>query len=620
MSFDAIPAELRERPQWVTWKLEKRDGRSTKVPYRADGAGRASSTDPSTWATFENALDATESLNMDGVGYVFAADDPYCGIDLDAALPPTDHAAIMLALNSYTETSVSGAGAHVIIQAALTGGRHPAGLGVFDRGRYFVMTGAHVYGTPNTIEERQAQLDTVLARYLPTAVPRPLQPAELDDRDLLERAFAARNGADFHRLYQGDTSGYPSRSEADFAFCCTAAFWTGRDPARIDAWLRSSGLMRDKWERADYRERTINAAIAGSTDVYTSRLSAVPRLSSASRNGDTAGRPAGLELRIVPLSEFANVDEPGAAAVLGTPDSAVIPQGGDAMVYGDGGVGKTTLCVDLACHLAAGQPWLGLEVPNPVRVLLVENEGPRPLFRRKLQRKLTAWNGNPIGDRVSVLEEPWGQLNFADPAWRAALATAIADRQTDVLIAGPVTSAGMEGAGTIAEARAFLALIDNVRRLSNRPVAVILVHHENKGGKVSGAWEGTGDTLLHVQQQGHGKIRVYFQKARWASDQHATTLHLAWADGDSFTLDDAVVADRPERTWNDIAAFVREHGGTGWGAVRDSVEGETGYLTRRRAAMLEDGVLVNAGTIQKYELWHRDDPARPQLVGENETL
>jgi AAA domain len=327
-----------------------------------------------------------------------------------------------------------------------------------------------------------------------------------------------------------------------------------------------------------------------------------------------------LALRVVSIAEFAAVDEPGAEAILGTTDNAVIPEGGDTMVYGDGGVGKTTLCVDLVCHLAAGDNWLGLTVPRPVRILLIENEGPRPLFRRKLERKLSGWQGSPLHDRIQILEEPWGELDFADPTWRDGLARVLAAREIDVLVVGPLTSIGMEGAGTIAEARAFLDLVDDVRTLSGRPVAVLLVHHENKGGKVSGAWEGAGDTLIHVQQQGHGKIRLYFQKARWASDQHATTLQLAWADRDSFELaDDAGdEANRPERTWNAIADYVLENGGTAWGPVAKAVKGEGDYLARRRDALLEAGVIVNAGTGKKgapIVLWHRDDPACPVPLG-----
>jgi len=70
----AVPLELQERPQWVIWRLEQRDGRTTKVPYSADGGGRASSTDPSSWTSFPAAVAAAEALAADGIGFVFTAD------------------------------------------------------------------------------------------------------------------------------------------------------------------------------------------------------------------------------------------------------------------------------------------------------------------------------------------------------------------------------------------------------------------------------------------------------------------------------------------------------------------------------------------------------------------
>lgn len=45
-------------------------------------------------------------------------------------------------------------------------------------------------------------------------------------------------------------------------------FWTPCNPDRIDALFRQSGLYRSKWERADYRVRTITRAIAHTTDIY----------------------------------------------------------------------------------------------------------------------------------------------------------------------------------------------------------------------------------------------------------------------------------------------------------------------------------------------------------------
>jgi primase-polymerase (primpol)-like protein len=60
---DAIPAELRALP-WVLWRAEPRAGdKPAKVPYRiAEPSRRASSTDPATWGSFEDAVEAHLSL------------------------------------------------------------------------------------------------------------------------------------------------------------------------------------------------------------------------------------------------------------------------------------------------------------------------------------------------------------------------------------------------------------------------------------------------------------------------------------------------------------------------------------------------------------------------------
>ena len=58
-------------------------------------------------------------------------------------------------------------------------------------------------------------------------------------------------------------SGYDSPSEADLAMCCKLAFWWQRDRDAIDRMFRQSGLSREKWERPDYRDATINKALDG---------------------------------------------------------------------------------------------------------------------------------------------------------------------------------------------------------------------------------------------------------------------------------------------------------------------------------------------------------------------
>jgi len=410
------------------------------------------------------------------------------------------------------------------------------------------------------------------------------------------------------------------------------------DPARIDRVFRSSGLMREKWDtrRGDstYGSQTIAKALEGCSDTYSGDR--VPGGTRSGRDNDSRGgdgetaiaspRPdvvgtrdgtqslspalVSSELRFVSAEAFVGVDEPGAAALVGDDDNVLVPEGGDVMFYGDGGAGKTTLMLDLALHLAAGDDWLGIRVGRPVRVAIIENEGPRPLFRAKLRRKLRSWAGSPLNGRLLQLEEPWSKVSLAYPAVRVKLAAKIAEHELDAILLGPVTASGMNEAGTLQQVRDYADLIGEVRIASRRRVTFLLAHHENRGGQVSGAWEGAVDTLFHVQAQGNGQTRLFVQKARWSPEHHKQKMQLAWAAGEGFEViegedrDDNLVAD-------EILAFVREHGGGGWNKVDAAIAGKGDRLRTIRDSLLEGGRLVNRGSEKRMKLWHADDPALP---------
>jgi primase-polymerase (primpol)-like protein len=77
---DAIPAELKSWPQWVA--------RRGKVLVDPKTGGNAKTNAASTWGTFDDAVARSETDGLDGVGFVFAAWDPYAFIDLDGCLDP----------------------------------------------------------------------------------------------------------------------------------------------------------------------------------------------------------------------------------------------------------------------------------------------------------------------------------------------------------------------------------------------------------------------------------------------------------------------------------------------------------------------------------------------------
>ena len=98
-------------------------------------------------------------------------------------------------------------------------------------------------------------------------------PVTLNESEILNMAEQSKQGPTFHSLYNGEWETiYSSQSEADLALCNMLAFWTGKDEKKMDRMFRSSGLMREKWDRkqskSTYGEITLRKAIRSCTNVY----------------------------------------------------------------------------------------------------------------------------------------------------------------------------------------------------------------------------------------------------------------------------------------------------------------------------------------------------------------
>lgn len=167
----AIPAELRALRQWILWRYEDKGAKKpTKVPYSINGT-LASVTDPSTWASFDEAFNALQFGSYDGLGFVFTANDDYTGVDLDDcegnAVDQDRQLKLFRALDSYSEISPSGKGLHVIAKGRVPQGRRRAHIEVYSSERYFTMTGNVYHNVP--IADRQDVLTHEVKRRLEAA-------------------------------------------------------------------------------------------------------------------------------------------------------------------------------------------------------------------------------------------------------------------------------------------------------------------------------------------------------------------------------------------------------------------------------------------------------------------
>ena len=274
-----IPAEMKTLPNWVLHK--------NKVPYTPGTGQKAKVNDPGTWRTFAEAVQALQQEKTitgkrlyDGIGFMFTGSG-LVGIDIDhcmaAGIISQDAAQVVETFNSYTEISTSGSGLHIIVKGSCPGKKNRKGnYEIYDHDRYFIMTGNAYKVEP--IRADQEQINAFYAKHIAppeenrtkteqnAPAPEQTEAAEnvLSLRKLASVIRKSKSGALFSRLFDnGDITGYKSQSEADQALMNLLPFYTGGDPEQMRQLFSMSALAnREKWQRKDYQDKTIQTALA----------------------------------------------------------------------------------------------------------------------------------------------------------------------------------------------------------------------------------------------------------------------------------------------------------------------------------------------------------------------
>ncbi len=294
--------ELKNMKIWFLWNFKKgRNGNPTKVPLSAKaGATGTNDTYRSTWVTYDEAVDAMHNLNAEGIG--FKVPDGYFFLDIDHMdLSDPFVQTILNRFNSYTEYSQSGNGIHIYGKIDISKiPTYTDEKGKLRLDKPFYMKNPHnntelyIGGITNRFacftedsitdvplnDCTQAVL-TTLDKDMRRKKKKNYSATRDGDADIAFIIVALRkqkNGQKFEMLFdRGDISEYgDDDSAADCALCALIAFRTGNDPELIDAIFRQSALMRDKWERDDYREMTIDAAIEACDGVFHFSLNPRP--------------------------------------------------------------------------------------------------------------------------------------------------------------------------------------------------------------------------------------------------------------------------------------------------------------------------------------------------------
>lgn len=160
-----IPKELTTLKQWVCATKD------SKIPMKATEPKAASSSDPTTWSSYEEALESVKDGNYQYLGFVFD-NNGIVGIDIDKGFEDEHNVIlnemtyeILTKCHSYTELSKSGRGFHIFVKGTLPfmGKNNNKGLEIYQDGRYFVMTGKQRYY--KDIIENQEAIDFIVEKY-----------------------------------------------------------------------------------------------------------------------------------------------------------------------------------------------------------------------------------------------------------------------------------------------------------------------------------------------------------------------------------------------------------------------------------------------------------------------
>lgn len=274
MQYDLIPEQLKKLNRWGVYRIEEIDGRVTKVPYQPiPGNLKARVNSINTWYSFETALNALFLGGFDGLSILLG--DGIFGVDLDDVGDDLEHFEcgeptgivyeFINALNSYAEISPSETGVHIICAGHLpNGGRRKNNVEMYDSGRFFTVTGDTIF--PADLKDCTESIKPLFEKYIGVSDVNECEfYSNFDDlkNDDLKKADSIIQTLQTDDLFLGNFEklGYTSQSEADLALCNKLAYKCNWNPSMIDYVFQRSGLYRDKWDRIDYKSRTISKAM-----------------------------------------------------------------------------------------------------------------------------------------------------------------------------------------------------------------------------------------------------------------------------------------------------------------------------------------------------------------------
>ena len=279
---------------------------------------------------------------------------------------------------------------------------------------------------------------------------------------IINKAKTAKNGEKFTKLFDGlwKELNYPSISEADQALCNLLAYWTNCNPVVIDHMFRKSKLYRDKWEREDYREGTIDKAI---------------ELARQKNQTDNNATSTGL-----PIIHIAHVKSVPVEFQI----DKIWPINSVGVMPGQPGICKTWLAWDIAVSIASGTKLFDHYQCKKGKVLAFNAEDDPAMITRSRIEAFASHKNLSIRDLdLNLLNIPSILLN--DRKTQNGLEITVSKYKPDIIILDPLRNVHSLDEDNATEMS--VGLLRFLREINRKySCSILLICHDKKRGNGNG--------------------------------------------------------------------------------------------------------------------------------------
>ena len=272
---ESLPAEMKSKPNWVVVRTRenKETCRLDKFLIDVHTGKFAECNEPETWTDFDAACKYAKEHGGVALAYALDGTDGIACIDLDHCIGEDGKRSALadevLAKcgKTYVEHSVSGRGIHVFGRtkgADLRSFSKDGDMEYYQDRHFITMTGDGAncselasFDTP----EMQSLLERKLERRTEwkNVGKGEAGLSQMDDRELLEKAFSAKNGDTVRRLYHGEDLRH-NHSNSDMSLMNYLAFYSGGNVEQMTRIFATSGLFRPDKPASYYEYTAIKAA------------------------------------------------------------------------------------------------------------------------------------------------------------------------------------------------------------------------------------------------------------------------------------------------------------------------------------------------------------------------